>query len=205
MGGAGSCNSSFVVEGLSLSMAGSAVEPPEHHCCIMHVLGKMCPQLVPAHLQPRSAAAGACTSQSAGNLFRSSCSKGLHQAAWRHPEQRCAFWQQQGLLQGWRCRLCHCLCCTGLQANIPPAQILERYSSLFRWADYLQHKADRTGVFAPLNIRKPTFRPPPPPAAAAPKVGQRPDAQVSAYANPHISWHCAALCGVPSTSRPSAS
>lgn len=61
-----------------------------------------------------------------------------------------------------------------LQANIPSAQIIDRYPSLFRWFDFLQHTVDPAGLYKRVDIRKPKFQraPAPPPPVA--KVSQDP-------------------------------
>ncbi|DBA77527.1 TPA: hypothetical protein ACH3X1_009342 [Trebouxia sp. C0004] len=53
-------------------------------------------------------------------------------------------------------------------ANIPSAQIIDRYPSLFRWFDFLQHTVDPAGHYKRVDVRKPKFqRAPAPPAPAA--------------------------------------
>lgn len=57
-----------------------------------------------------------------------------------------------------------------LQVNIPRAQITERYSSLFRWFDFLQHTVDVDSVYTKLDIRKAKFQKAPAAPAPAAKV-----------------------------------
>ncbi|DBA68259.1 TPA: hypothetical protein ACH3X2_013874 [Trebouxia sp. C0005] len=55
-----------------------------------------------------------------------------------------------------------------LKANIPSAQIIDRYPSLFRWFDFLQHTVDPAGHYKRVDVRKPKFqRAPAPPAPVA--------------------------------------
>ncbi len=57
-----------------------------------------------------------------------------------------------------------------MQANIPSAQIIDRYPSLFRWFDFLQHTVDPAGHYKRVDVRKPKFQRAPAPPAPVAKV-----------------------------------
>ena len=67
-----------------------------------------------------------------------------------------------------------------MQANIPSAQIIDRYPSLFRWFDFLQHTVDPAGHYKRVDVRKPKFQRAPAPPAPVAKVGLE-----LAYSNRH--------------------
>lgn len=55
-------------------------------------------------------------------------------------------------------------------ANIPSAQIIDRYPSLFRWFDFLQHTVDPAGHYKRVDVRKPKFQQAPAPPAPVAKA-----------------------------------
>lgn len=57
-----------------------------------------------------------------------------------------------------------------IQAGLPAAQV-GIFCNLLRWSDYLQHTADRQGIFERVRFEKPRLiKPPPPPVASASKA-----------------------------------
>ncbi|CAL5218456.1 g137 [Coccomyxa viridis] len=82
-------------------------------------------------------------------------------------------------------------------ANFPPAQ-LRRFRSIVRWFDYLQHVADKTGIFKPVafQIPEPDLKPPtiPPPKA---KGEAAKEAASSAKAGADVAPGAAAVAASP--------
>ena len=57
-----------------------------------------------------------------------------------------------------------------MQANIPSAQVLDKYPCLFRWFDFIQHTIVPAGLYKTVTIQKPKFQQAPALPPIAPKA-----------------------------------